>query len=52
MQKGGNSTTKRHFGPPLTERRHEEELKNLEKNKNSFCTHIAKWPNLEAEVKN
>jgi hypothetical protein len=51
MQEGGNSVMKRHFGPPLTERRKEEEFKKLEKNKNSFCTHTAQWPNLEAEVK-
>jgi hypothetical protein len=27
-------------------------LQKLEKNKHSFCTHIVKWPDLEAEVKN
>jgi hypothetical protein len=33
-------------------RRKEEELPKFEKNKASFQTNIAKWPDLEAEVRN
>jgi peptidoglycan/xylan/chitin deacetylase (PgdA/CDA1 family) len=33
-------------------RRYKEVLKKSEKNKHSFCNHTAKWPNLEAEMKN
>jgi peptidoglycan/xylan/chitin deacetylase (PgdA/CDA1 family) len=52
-----NRAAKRQFGPPSTEImtsewvRQEEEIHKLEKNKHSFCPHIAKWPNLEAEMK-
>jgi len=36
---------------PKTKKRQEEELKKLERNKHSFEARVAKWPNLEAEVK-
>jgi hypothetical protein len=49
-----NRAAKRQFGPPSTEImtcewvRQEEEIHKLEKNEHSFfCTHNAKWPNLE-----
>jgi hypothetical protein len=32
-------------------RKQEEELLKLEKNKHSFHTHAAKWPELESEAK-
>jgi len=53
----GNRAAERHFGPPPTEkmicewRKLEEKLQQLEKNKHSFRMHIAKWHDLEAEVK-
>jgi hypothetical protein len=52
-----NRAAERHFGPPPTEKmirgwkKQQEELQRLQKNKHSFHAHIAKWPDLEAEVK-
>jgi hypothetical protein len=47
----------RYFGLPAVEklisvwRKQEEELQKLEMYKNVFCSHAAKWPKLESEVK-
>jgi hypothetical protein len=53
-----NTAGETHFGLPPTDkmicewRKLEEILKISEKNKHSFCMHIAKWHDPEADVKN
>jgi hypothetical protein len=53
----GNKAAKRHSGSPPTEkmvrecRRQVEEIQTFGKSKHTFYTYIAKWPDVEAEVK-
>ncbi|XP_041421491.1 uncharacterized protein LOC495453 isoform X13 [Xenopus laevis] len=54
----GNRAAARHFGPPPTEkmirewRKQEEQLQKTEKNKCTLRGHVAKWPQLDEEMKN
>ena len=49
--------TERHFGPPPTEkmiqewRKQEDQLQNMDKTKQCFRGHAAKWPQLEVDMK-
>jgi hypothetical protein len=57
-KENSNRAAERHFGPPPTGKmirewwKQENQLITLEKNKHSFCTRTAKWPQLETDVKN
>ena len=51
-EKQGNRLVEKHFwSTPKREKRQEEELKKLQRNKNFLDTRVAKWPDLEAEEK-
>lgn len=56
-KENGNRAAERHFGPPPTEkmirewRKQEVQLLNASKSKRAFRTHVAKWPQLEEELK-
>ncbi|KAF6081661.1 hypothetical protein HJG60_008709 [Phyllostomus discolor] len=53
----GNRAAERHFGPPPTEkmirewRKQEDQLQKTDKTKQCFRGHAAKWPQLEADMK-
>ena len=53
----GNRAAERHFGPPPTEkmiqewRKQEDQLQNMDKTKQCFRGHAAKWPQLEVDMK-
>ena len=53
----GNRAVERHFGPPPTEkmiqewRKQEDQLQKMDKTKQCFRGHAAKWPQLEIDMK-